>query len=357
MFPLSLFPRPRCNSRAPDPRSCLPPRPPHLLPLWCRASALLLLVPVSAAFAPVSLLRAVRPIQALPGRHVGNARLRAEATRAGDLRSPRQGGAKRSRFLPSLWQRQPSGRMPRSPPRASPPKALVSRLWPAPESAGTRGLGLRESEAGAHAKLNMPSGACAHVPCTCSIAHKRAQSRRRTAALFCAQMLPVSSLNRLALPRHLPSRARVRSAVSASPLAQLSFSAWAPAGILWAILSIPLVALTTLVGVTPPPELPTADMSGQVCVPPLAVFPAAWRSGSVKPSSPLPQSTLLLSASTPLSPPLLLSAHDAFACAPHPRCTHTPLAISNYHVHTHVRSHASSLAPRNPRRPHTPARW
>lgn len=184
----SLFPRPRCNSRAPDPRSSVTSHP-----LPCRASVLLLLVPVSAAFAPASVLRAVRPIQALPGRHVGNARLRAEATRAGDC-SPRQGGAQRPRCLPSWWQRQPRGRVPRSHPHASPPNALVSRLLPAPESAGTRGLGSRASEAGAHAQLNMPSGACTHAERARSLAHTHAQARRRT-SLFCAQMLPGSSLN------------------------------------------------------------------------------------------------------------------------------------------------------------------
>jgi hypothetical protein len=130
----------------------------HLLPFGCRA---LLLVHVSAAFAPASVLRAGCPTKALEARHAGTARLCAEATRAGDLRSPRQGGAQRPR---SWWQRQPRGRMPRPPSRASPPNALVSRLWPAPLSAGTRGLVLRASEAGAHAPLNMPSGACAHAP-------------------------------------------------------------------------------------------------------------------------------------------------------------------------------------------------
>ena len=52
----------------------------------------------------------------------------------------------------------------------------------------------------------------------------------------------------------------------ATPLAGASFSTWVPVGILWAIVSIPVMALLSLTGAVSPPELPDADMTGQVAV-------------------------------------------------------------------------------------------
>jgi len=120
-------------------------------------------------------------------------------------------------------------------------------LPPAPTCAGTRELGLRASAAGA--PLNMPTG---------GIYARRCSMTRLS--------------RRLALPPPPPPCPLLRARASAvtTPLAGASFTAWVPVGILWAIASIPLVALATLVGVVPPPELPSADMSGQVPTPLLA---------------------------------------------------------------------------------------
>lgn len=177
--------------------------------------------------------------------------------------------------------------------------------------------GLGDSDRGRRKQELTHSSTChqVHAPTLSARAPSHTHTLRLAVAHPCS--VPRCSPVRLLTPRHLPSRARVRSTVSASPLAQLSFSAWAPAGILWAILSIPLVALTTLVGLTPPPELPTADMSGQVCVPPLAMWlcQTLFSSTSVNPSP--------LCLYTSFTPPSLLCARRLRLCSP-PMHAHTP---------------------------------
>lgn len=223
----------RCRGavlRAPDStRASTPPPSP------CRTAALLLSAPVSAAFAPASVLPAVSagrtllpPPLAYP-RGAGAARKRKQRAR---LARPDTGAVQQVRLCLCAWRGV----------WHSPPHAPACADMRRDSGARTAGVGSRSA----------------------------AQHADRWD--LCTQMFhdPPLTSPCVATPPPPCPLLRARASAVTTPLAGASFTAWVPVGILWAIASIPLVALATLVGVVPPPELPSADMSGQVPTPLLA---------------------------------------------------------------------------------------